>query len=121
MDKLALFKDMLEWAKRKDSHSVRDFAKRVGMSSGQLAAFSKEDEEYEHLYEKSKSHLLLNALSAASHISDTDRIKCYYEIDYDMRKHLEEEGDAPPPPECEEEFDEWFKKRLVKDKIKYDL
>lgn len=117
--KQALFEQMLEWSKRENSYSLKDFAKEVGIPYDDLLAISKEDEELGHLFEMSRCHLVSHSFDALNSriISDYEGLRyCYENGEFD--EVLIDEGDDLPPG-TEEAFNQWFNKQWKKDKSKY--
>lgn len=114
-----LFSHLNAWSKQKDSYSMREFIKLIGIPYKTIQALSRENEVWEYEFDMARCRLGLNAHKAinSKKINFDKWLRYAYENDDELREQLREEGEIIP--EDEDEFDQWVKKQIVKDKIKY--
>jgi hypothetical protein len=112
-----LFNQLWEWSHLEDSFSICDFADSIGMTYKEIHDLSKENKEWSHLLEISKYMLACSAEKAINTGLITN--DCYtlyiYENDCFLRYELQE-AEGIVIPENPDEFDEWMKERIKKDK-----
>lgn len=115
-----LFNQLWEWSYLEGSFTIRDFAKSIEMTYKTIYDLSKENKDWEHVFNVVRARLAYNAELAfhTRKISTKAWSKYSYENEYLFKEfYLEENGvDVPEVAENEDVFDEWLKKQILKDK-----
>ena len=114
-----LFRELLEWSKKENSYSIRDFAEIVGVPYRKIQELSKENDEYQDKFALAKDGLCINTLESLrkDQMSQEKFLRSLYENDWDLRQRFLEEGNIVP--DDPDEFDVWAEKQIVIDKRRF--